>query len=138
MGMDRLEEWQAECIARFGWYAHYVQDDESYPLGVNYHTHGLVEHFQHPDLQIVMPADPELAHKLFCVIVDLIKDGEKFSDGQEVKYPAGLCGRFHEVEETGRKVLRLILPDFDGKFGAEAGFPFNKQMADLEGGRHAG
>jgi hypothetical protein len=46
---EALKAWEAEQLEKHGWYIHYVQGP-NFPLGLNAHTHGLMEKFNHMDL----------------------------------------------------------------------------------------
>jgi len=106
---------QEEMMKKYGWFAHYVNDDSEYVLGINYHTHGLPETYDHPDLQIVFPLEPKLAHSLFWNVINKIKDGEHFKDGDTAEgIVKGYSVKFMEAVENDRTVLRIILPDKSG------------------------
>jgi hypothetical protein len=99
-----------------GWFAHYVADPNM-PLGVNFHTHGLIESFGHIDLQIVFPLDSRIARGLFTDTIALIKakpglviEPDKEISGIIFKYKT----LFILATENDRQVLRMIIPDKDG------------------------
>lgn len=102
-----------EAIKKHGWYVHYVGDDRDVPTGYNAHTHGLVEKYGHPDLQIVCPLPSQVAHGTFWNIVDRIAAGEKFKNGDIVGNIAGngYKVKFVNAWENDRPVLRVIIPD---------------------------
>ena len=105
----------AACMDKFGWYAHLVQVDPHSPTGYNCHTHGVVESWEHPDFQIVLPLSPENAHGVLCVLIDRIKHGEQFESGQIVdRIVDGYSVLFSEAKECDRTVLRVIFPSKDG------------------------
>lgn len=107
---------QNELMDKYGWIAHYVADDSDYPLGANFHTHGMAENFGHLDLQVVFPVDPQIVHSLFWNVFNRIKEGEQFKDGDTAERIAGggYLVKFVDAIENGRPVLRIILPDKDG------------------------
>ena len=123
--ISAFQRQQMEMLAKYGWFAHYVSDDPDAPMGVNFHTHGMDETFDHPDLQIVFPIDPKIAHSLFWEAINQIKSGKKFRDGDVVDKIVGngFSVKFVEAQENERTVLRMILPD---KYG-------NLDRADLAG-----
>lgn len=88
---------------------------------INIHTHGLAESFDHLDLQIVLPLSQETAGPILKTIVDRIKDGEHFSDGDilESVIANGYCVKMVNAEENDRPVLRIIFPDAKGNFDLE-------------------
>jgi len=105
-----------DAMKEYGWIVHLVQPDDEYPYGVNYHTHGLPETYNHPDLQIVLSLDPMTAHKIICTAVDKIKNGARFDEGEAYdNILANYKVKFILVRETDRQVLRMILPDKEGR-----------------------
>lgn len=86
LGMDILEERQRQNMKEHGWYAHIVTDgDPDCPYGCNVHTHGVVQSFNHTDLQICAPIDPRIAHGLLTNIIDQIKEGKVFDPEVEFR-----------------------------------------------------
>ena len=108
-----FKAWENEALEKHGWYVHYVGADEDVPTGYNAHTHGLVEKYGHPDLQIVCPLPPQVAHGTFWNIVNRIAAGEKFKNGDIVENIAGngYKVKFVNAWENDRLVLRVIIPD---------------------------
>ena len=100
-------------IEKYGWAAHYVLLDANH---INYHTHGLVENFNHCDLQIVLPISMEAAHGVVSKMIDDIKNGLKFYEG--IKYTGyikqGYDVKFMSFTECERPVLRVLFPDSKG------------------------
>lgn len=111
---------EREFLAKDGFFAHLVPDETS-PLGFNAHTHGFELTWNHPDLQIVFPVDGQVAMGLFWAAVAHIKEGSVFSDGDVVARIAGneYKVKFVKVQESGRDVLRMILPDKEGNLDVE-------------------
>ena len=107
---------EKELLEKFGWYVHFVIDDDDYPYNVNYHTHGLADSWDHLDLQIVLNVGPEMAYGIFKTVIDLVKAGHKFADGEISKevLQNEYGVKFFSTIEMGRPVLRLIIPDEDG------------------------
>lgn len=107
----------AEALAEYGWYAHLVFDDDGSPTGFNCHTHGLAETCGHPDFQIVLPLPTEIAHGVLIALAEgVVKDGRRFAAGTPaVGIIRGFPVGFAEASECGRPVLRVILPDPDGR-----------------------
>ncbi len=114
MTHDQLEAWQNEQMAANGWFAHFVGPAEKSKL-VNYHTHGVLESFGHPDFQIVYGISPPSAEGFFRDLIGRVKNGEKFEDGQVL---SGLLKKldilFVERKEQDRQVLRIVFPDPQG------------------------
>lgn len=110
--LANLREWENDCIAKYGFYVHYVNLGEA----IDVHTHGLVETHNHADLQIVFPIDLKTSHSVINSVVERIEEGEVFVDGQVAEgIIENFSVKFIEVEENGRKVLRIILPDEKGR-----------------------
>jgi hypothetical protein len=121
-GLESVRQWQDEMMDKHGWYVHFVTDhDTDSPTGYNVHSHGVQESFGHPDLQIVAPLPPELAHSLLRILVDRIKVGESFKPNKKYdKIIRTLSVTFTEAVEGGRTVLRMILPDSTGALDEDA------------------
>jgi hypothetical protein len=122
-------DWTRTQMKRHGWICHFVTDDESSPTGLNLHTHGLQENYQHPDFQIVVLLPEKVGHSILIALADRVKAGEKFQDRQKVdeiiqRFPVKLI----DAVECGRPVLRVILPDPRGKLDlGEIGDPYARQ-----------
>jgi hypothetical protein len=116
--LDKIKEKQERALREHGWYAHFVNGDLEYPNQTNYHTHGILEKFQHPDLQICIPIQPALAHSLFHAIVARIQEGFIYEPNKS--YDNVLAGGFLvktiEVKDDNRSLLRIIIPDANGRF----------------------
>lgn len=115
---------------RYGWYSHIVPENER---RCNYHTHGMGESFGHLDFQLVLPIDPAVLHGLATTLVNRVKGGERFESGMRVSRVV----RNYDVllvtaRESGRPVLRVILPDAAGNLeeGKLSGI-FAAQYEDL-------
>lgn len=133
--LKRAEAWEREMMAKHGWYAHFVTgEDPQSPTGFNAHTHGLERTFGHPDVQIVVPLPPDLAHGVMVSIVDLLKKGVRLEPGR--RYEEVLQGyhvEFAWADESGRRVLRAILPDKDDRTAkGEIGEPYSEQWKGAE------
>ena len=89
------------------------------PGTANFHTHGL-EQYNHPDFQIVLDYDLETATAILNFLGASVRDGEKFKAGDYVK---GIFrygdARLEMFEESGRDVLRVIVPDPNNLFPDE-------------------
>lgn len=116
---EELKDWQQEQMQKCGWFTHYVFDDGSGQLklhnGVDFHTHGMDETYHHLDFQIVFPISEKIVNSIFWGFADLLKEGNQFASGDRV---SGIIKNYDvlllEVENGGRRVLRIILPDVDG------------------------
>lgn len=115
-GPEAVAKWEAEQVAKHGWYAHLVQDDTNLFFGFNCHTHGIQENLHHPDLQIVLPMDAQTCLGILHSVVAKIREGKQFKHGDMVEgiIQDGYKVLFINARECDRNVLRIILPDKDG------------------------
>lgn len=106
-----------QMMEEYGWIIDFVRPDNDYPYGVNYHTHGLPEKYGHPDLQIVMSLDPNVASGVLWDAVNQIEKGTRFQE--DLAYDnilgMGYKVKFIKAQECDREVLRMILPDKEGR-----------------------
>ena len=114
--MEGISSQEEDFLKSHGWYSHFVVVDDD--RLVNYHTHGLPEHFGHPDFQVVLPVNSKTLHLLATKLVDRVKNGERFRAGMRVggilrEFDVFLIERF-ESQSVRRRVLRVILPDNTG------------------------
>lgn len=122
--------WTETQIKKHGWIVHFVAGgDEQSPTGFNAHTHGLQENYQHKDFQLVIPLPEKVAHPIFIELADRVKAGEKFVAGQKVDdIIQGMQVKLIDAVECGRPVLRVILPDKNGKLDlGEIAEPYAQQ-----------
>lgn len=113
--MEQLHEQQDRMMGQYGFYCHYVFGSPDEPNKVNIHTHGVLESFQHPDLQMVLPLPQKVALNIFHNIVDRIKEGEVFIPNSIVYgVIKTLPVKFMAAQEGDRDVLRIIFPDKQG------------------------
>lgn len=133
---DNFEQFKAkeeEAMKKYGWVCHFVAEDDTTPTGANFHTHGFEKTFGCPDIQMVLPLNPELLHSLACCVVDLLKSGVKIHDGMfSDKVCQGFKVLFKSATECDRDVLRVILPDKNGCLTADAEDMFGDQFKDLK------
>lgn len=99
------------------------------PGACNFHTHGL-EKYGHPDLQIVIEYPPQEIARILNTIGLRIQDGARFAAGDLIKVIYEDCDvRLDTFEETGRNVLRVIIPDKFNRFPEDpiCEYPYNLQ-----------
>lgn len=110
-GLAAFKEREQQMFEKHGWVAHFVTDDDpTSPTGFNCHTHGFEQTFDCPDVQIVLPLSPDIAHALLVNIAERLKCGDRFKVGKT----------YDKIIGSGdRVVLRMILPD---KNTMDAGF----------------
>lgn len=91
------------------------------PGSANFHTHGM-DKYNHPDFQLVLGCNMQLAGYILNTLGARVRAGERFKDGDYVKGIFEDCDvRLDTYEETGRNVLRVIVPDANNLFPDEAG-----------------
>ena len=100
---------EEQMLIQYGFYVHW----EPHGNWINFHTHGIEEKWNHPELQIVLKMKVSVATNIFFAVVQRIRNGEKFEDGQEVVdvIKSGYNIRFFATKEADRNVLRIIIPD---------------------------
>lgn len=77
----------------------------------NAHTHGM-EKYHHMDFQIVLSLPLKEIGRILNTLGLRVQAGERFQDGDLVSGIYEDCDiRLNEYEETGRTVLRVIIPD---------------------------
>lgn len=82
----------------------------------NFHTHGM-ERYNHMDFQVVLELPPEDIAFILNTLGQKVQAGERFRDGQYVSGIFEDCDiRLDVFEETGRDVLRVIIPDNNNIF----------------------
>ena len=89
------------------------------PYMCNAHTHGL-ERYGHLDFQMVLFLPTEEIGRILNTLGLRVQSGERFRSGDLVSGMYEDCDvRLDEYEETGRKVLRVIIPDANNIFPEE-------------------
>ena len=112
---------EQENFRRNGFIAHVVKEDEESPTGFNVHTHGFMESWNHPDIQIVLPMTEDMLKLTIKEIAERVKHGAKFRPGDRAEnIIKGATVKFIHAVEDNRSVLRVILPDRQGKLDKEA------------------
>ncbi|MEI2467797.1 ribonuclease E inhibitor RraB [Niallia taxi] len=114
-------EWENKMLKQFGWYMDVILAEEYDDIHANYHTHGVEENFSHQDFQIVLDMDPEIANDVFFTLVDEVKKGRRFKEGKVyTNIITDFNIAFKQYKEMNRKVLRVLLPDENGKLPIES------------------
>lgn len=122
--LELINKQEQEMLNLYGWYVHYVTDfKELRDKGMaNIHTHGVSETFNHLDIQVVLPLSPEIIHPVLVKVVERIQMGETFEEHthyRDIFFDKNVC--FVIREEGGRQVLRMLIPDSNGRFPFEEG-----------------
>jgi hypothetical protein len=120
-----------EILKKYGWVAHYVADMPG--KAIDYHTHGIREGHNHMDFQVVYPLDPKLIHQMIHGLYATVKAGGVIP--VETRYSEVLQGYdvyFKVYQQSGRNVLRMILPDKKNLFpfddGCDPNFLFQMEV----------
>lgn len=105
-------------------------ESEFIPYTCNAHTHGM-EKYNHMDFQLVLRLPTEEIGRILNTLGCRVQQGEKFHNGDYVKGIYDDCDIcLQEFEETGRKVLRVIIPDANNIFPNDprCASPYNLQL----------
>lgn len=103
-------------MKKVDWKIHLIIDQFGPGGTVNRHTHGM-ERYGHLDFQVVLNFRPEESGRLLNTLGQRVQDGEAFKAGDMVTGLYLDCPiRLDLVCESGRQVLRLIVPDANNLF----------------------
>lgn len=118
-----MKSFDETTLREHGWLIHYLSgSDGEYGGLANIHTHGLQENFHHPDFQVVMPIPPEVIHPILTLLAEEVKGGRVFEPYvRQERVLKGMDVIFLPYRESGREVLRLVLPDPTGKLPEDEG-----------------
>lgn len=104
------------------------------PYLCNAHTHGM-QKYGHMDFQMVLQASPQEIARILNTLGLRVQAGERFKAGDYVSGIYEDCDiRLDAFEETGRKVLRVIIPDKYNIFPEDERCmaPYKLQLLDTE------
>lgn len=124
-----------KMLEKYGFVIHSVfPTEEDEDIMWDSHTHGLKENFNHIDLQIVLPMNPNIVGAILHGMVNSIKEGYSFenqsvSDRVIENYNVQLV----RVNDGDRELLRVVLPDVNGKFPCDEGCEdiYKNQLDDI-------
>ena len=86
------------------------------PFACNAHTHGM-KRYHHPDFQMVLRLPPREICRILNTLGLRVQAGEHFQARDMISGIYEDCDvRLEEFEETGRNVLRVIIPDKYNRF----------------------
>lgn len=115
-GFEEYKKKEDELFEKYGFIIHGVIEDKDHPFGVNFHTHGLPESFDHPDFQICFPLDMKMACEIIHNLVYYIREEDAhYTTGQivsDIIEPFNIT--FISVIENEDLLLRIIFPDEKG------------------------
>ena len=100
----------------------------------NAHTHGM-EKYGHPDFQVVIHMSTQNIGYVLNLLGLRVQAGERFSAGDLVSGVFEDCPvRLDAFEETGRQVLRVVIPDGKNRFPEDphCDYPYSFQKLPLE------
>ncbi len=123
-GAEEAARRQEEIMKEHGWIVHLVLPEEGEKSNmVDMHTHGLVEKYDHVELQLVAWIGQEKLMDIMHTVVDRIENGETFEPDRVYMnvlandMPVAtklVCG------SEGTPQLRIILPDASGSVDPDA------------------
>lgn len=120
--VSEIIEWQKEQMIKHGYYIHgVIFDSVEY---MDYHTHGLMESFNLPELQIVIPVSKDIANEIIYRVVESLKRGtmDLTSEFKYLSYMLRLNNdtrlhiKFVQLAPPDDHIVRIILSDPNRKF----------------------
>ena len=95
-------------------------EENSFPeYACNAHTHGM-DKYGHMDFQVVLLMSAQETGRLLNTMGNRVRAGERFKAGDLVSGIYEDCDiRLDEFEESGRTVLRVVIPDGNNVFPGE-------------------
>ena len=107
-----MKFFESDQLAQYGFYIHAVYEANENGL-INVHTHGLAAEGLE-DLQVVLPIEPNHAMGVIHSAVEVIRARGAVELGDCADVLEGLRVRLVAGIESGRFVIRIILPDPTG------------------------
>lgn len=110
-------DWIIHCVANGAMCAACGKVENGFPPYIcNAHTHGM-ERYGHMDFQVVLFLPTQEIGRILNTMGLRVQAGEHFKAGDFVSGIYEDCDiRLDEFEETGRKVLRVVIPDQNNAF----------------------
>jgi hypothetical protein len=106
---------EEQHLLEYGW-AMRIMDHPSPHGPADYRTFGLERNYQVPEFQLYYPLSPGVAVSVLGTAIDLIKAGTRFKDGDtSADVLEGFSVKFVDATVGGKKMLRIILPDKQGR-----------------------
>ena len=132
-------------MAKIDWVIHFIgngvvcQDcgkaENHFPQYIcNAHTHGMAK-YNHPDFQLVLHMSDENIGYVLNTLGLRVQAGERFRAGDLIEGIFEDCPvRLDAFEETGRQVLRVVIPDGKNRFPEDAAcaYPYSFQTLPLD------
>ena len=114
--MKKTINWVIHLVANMTCSECGKEENGFFPYTCNAHTHGM-ERYGHLDFQIVLLLPPYEIARILNTMGMRVQHGERFQTGDYVSGIYEDCPiRLDAFEETGRTVLRVIIPDEYGVF----------------------
>ena len=128
-------DWIIEILANGVYCAKCGKVENHYPDYIcNAHTHGMNK-YGHLDFQLVIHLHPNQMGYVLNTLGLRVQAGEHFKSGDLVEGIFDRCPlRLDEVEESGRKVLRVIIPDDQNRFPEDSAceYPYSYQLVPTD------
>ena len=128
-------DWIIEILANGVYCATCGKVEDLFPDYIcNVHTHGMAK-YGHQDFQLVIHLDPEMMGYILNSLGLRVQAGERFKAGDLVEGIFEDCPvRLDEFEESGRKVLRVIIPDSRNRFPEDSTceYPYSYQLVPTD------
>lgn len=121
---------EKSLIEKYGFFSHLVMDDLTVgPSQTNYHTHGIPLSQDHHDIQIIVALPPDIFNNIIHSVFNYIKKGNKIETNKKYDgFIHNFTVEFTWAIENDRDVLRMILPDPEGRTSREEiSFPYTYQ-----------
>ena len=128
-------DWIIEILANGVHCATCGKVENHYPDYIcNAHTHGMAK-YGHQDFQLVLYLHPNQMGYVLNNLGLRVQAGEQFKAGDMVEGIFDRCPlRLDEAEESGRKVLRVIIPDDENRFPEvpDCTYPYSYQLVPTD------
>lgn len=109
-----LGAFERTSVRVYGWATH-VDTQGPVPFAF---TQGLMERFEHPDLQAVLEESPEALRERLARVAFMVAGGRVFRADEEADLD-GQQVRFRARTFRGREYLRVVFADHEGRFPDE-------------------
>lgn len=124
-------DWIIEILANGVYCAKCGRVEDHFPDYIcNVHTHGMAK-YGHQDFQLVIHLAPEMMGYVLNSLGLRVQVGERFKTGDLVEGIFEDCAvRLDSFEESGREVLRVIIPDSQNRFPEDPNcdYPYSYQL----------
>ena len=132
--MNRKTDWVIHLVTNSVCDACGKKETGFLPYLCNAHTHGM-EKYGHLNFQLVLALPCREIGRVLNTLGMRVRAGERFQAGDMVSGIYENCNvRLDKVQETGRQVLRVVIPDSANRFpeDAQCETPYRLQLLDTE------